>query len=106
MDNRVIAEEIRNILLNYYNELSKKIELKGVYLFGSYAKETFNDFSDIDVLIVSSDFKGDPVEDKVFLMKVRRNIDRRIEPHPVKTEDFNDDNPFIKIIKKDLVKIT
>ena len=105
MDNGVIAEEIKTIALKYYNELAKKIEVEGVYLFGSYSKRTFNDFSDIDVLIVSSDFKGDPVEDTVLLMKARRNIDRRIEPHPVKKEDFNDDNPFIKTIKKDLVKI-
>ena len=36
-------------------------------------------------------FSGDLVEDTFKLMKIRRNVDKRIEPHPFCVEDFNDD---------------
>lgn len=105
MDNGNFREEIASVIKRYYIELKKVISLDGVYIFGSYAKGTFTDDSDIDVLVVSPDFKGDIIEDMRLLMKLRRKIDRRIEPHPIKMEEFIEGNPFLDQIKKDMIKI-
>jgi hypothetical protein len=35
-------------------------------------------------------------------MRLRRNFDLRIEPHPIAKKDFSDSNPFAKEIKKGL----
>jgi hypothetical protein len=43
-------------------------------------------------------FSGDPVEDTLLLMRIRRKIDNRIEPRPFKTSDFNSSNPFVREI--------
>ena len=33
-------------------------------------------------------------------MRLRREIDSRIEPHPIKESDFNQSNPLVNEIKK------
>ncbi|GAI18971.1 unnamed protein product [marine sediment metagenome] len=47
----------------------------------------------IDIAVVDS-FGGDIVDIFSLLLKLRRNIDIRIEPHPFEVKDFNDSNPF------------
>ena len=60
----------------------------------------FTEQSDIDVAVISKDFTGDLVDDTLKLMRVRRKVDNRIEPHPIIANDFNDSNPFVKEIMK------
>jgi predicted nucleotidyltransferase len=105
MDNQRTGKDIIPIIEKYSLELSRIISISGVYLFGSYAGNNFNEYSDIDVLVVSPDFLDDPVEDLQLLMKLRRKIDRRIEPHPVTPEEFAKGNPFLDQIKKDLIQV-
>ncbi len=38
-------------------------------------------------------------------MKLRRNIDLRIEPYPIKAQDFNAQNPFAYEIAKTGIEI-
>lgn len=69
-------------------------------VFGSYAKGTYNEWSDIDVAIVSSDFCGIPFNDREKLVSFLLQADERIELHPFRPEEFTDDNEFVKDIKK------
>ena len=69
-----------------------------MYLFGSYAKGTSNEKSDIDVAVVlKSDTNSFDI--MVDLVMLTQNIDLIIEPHPIKTEDFENGNPFVDEIK-------
>ena len=95
-------EEIINIIEHYAEELRKEIHLEQLYLFGSYVSGTANSDSDIDVLIVSSDFSDDIMENQMFLRRIRRKIDLRIEPHPVKTENLEHSVLFAMIKDKAL----
>lgn len=105
MDKKNVEKTIKDIVLMYSEELKKVLKIEGVYIFGSYAKGTFNAESDIDVLIVSSDFTGDIIEDMQLVMKLRRKIDRRIEPHILEVKEFLEGNPFIEQIKNEMIKI-
>ncbi len=97
---------VKNIVKKYALLLKENIKVKNVYLFGSYADKRANEYSDIDVAVVSDKFSGDPVDDMVYLMRFCDGIDLRIEPHPFTTEDFNEEsNPFIKEIIKKGIKI-
>lgn len=96
---------IENIVKKYAKEVRKNFDVKAVYVFGSYSKGNFDENSDIDVLVVSDNFTGDFIDDMLTLMRLRRKVDLRIEPHPFRSEDFTEDNPFVKSIKKDLLKI-
>ncbi|NLA12148.1 MAG: nucleotidyltransferase domain-containing protein [Firmicutes bacterium] len=91
-------EEIEEIAKDFARLVQKELDVKKVYLFGSYAKGNFSEDSDIDIAVVGDDFVGDPVEDTMVLMRIRRNIDNRIEPRPFKTSDFNESNPISKEI--------
>lgn len=74
------------------------IKPRKVYLFGSYAKRRFHADSDIDLAIVSDDLKGRVIDDMVLLMKLRNNVDLRIEPHPFLSKEFDKTNPFVREI--------
>ncbi|SPD74613.1 Nucleotidyltransferase [uncultured Desulfobacterium sp.] len=67
--------------------------IKKIYLFGSYAKGTISDNSDIDIAVVF-DTLLDTFDIQVELMKLRRKFDTRIEPHPFRESDFNMSNPL------------
>jgi uncharacterized protein len=89
----------------FVERLRGSIRVSAAYLFGSYARGTATPDSDIDVLILSPDFSDDRFENLILLMKVRRGIDSRIEPHGFKEEEFDESHPFFKEIKTDLIRI-
>ena len=67
------------------------------YIFGSYAKGTFHEHSDIDLAIILKDLV-DEFDMQVLLMKLRRKIDTRIQPHPFDEKDFID--PCIPLVNE------
>ncbi|MEI6048888.1 MAG: nucleotidyltransferase domain-containing protein [Bacteroidota bacterium] len=68
-------------------------------LFGSYAKGNFNDDSDIDIAVVFKDY-GNLIDMQLELMRLRRKIDSRIEPHPFRECEFELSNPIVNEIIK------
>jgi len=60
----------KEIIKDYFK--LKKLNLNKVVLFGSYSKGNFNLDSDIDLAIVSSDFKGKSLFEKA---KLTGNLD-------------------------------
>lgn len=55
--------------------------------------------------MVADGFSGDLVEDTYKLMKIRRSVDNRIEPHPFSVEDFNDKDPIAKEVIRTGIRI-
>jgi len=98
-------DSIKEVIRHYADILKNELNIRGVYIYGSYAKGTFNEDSDIDVIVVSDDFTGDLFNDRLKLMRLRRNIDTRIEPYPVMTDEFNETNPFIYEIANNIIKV-
>jgi len=92
------------IINNYIKKIPKKYGLLSAYLFGSYAKGNFNEESDIDIALIIKNLEDD-FQTQVELMKIRRDIDMRIEPHPIKKKDFNINNPLYNEIQKYGLKI-
>jgi predicted nucleotidyltransferase len=83
--------------------LKDHFQLENVYLYGSYANETHNDESSIDVVVVVNRVKGDYFSVSPLLWKLRRQIDRRIEPILIE-RDF-DDADFLREVQKQGIKI-
>ena len=79
-------------------KVGKRYGIKSAYLFGSYAKGTDNKDSDIDVAIIL-DSDANTFDLMLELMMLTQNIDLRIEPHPIKENDFEEGNPFVEEIK-------
>ena len=94
-------EEIKLILEN----ILKNMPVYNVILFGSYAKGTENEDSDIDIAVISDDFE-DIYDCMAVLMGMTWDIDARIEPHPITTEDFEKvSNPFVKEVVDTGIKV-
>ncbi len=98
-------KKINQTILKYVECLKKEYNIKGIYLYGSYAKGNNTEDSDIDIAVVSEDFTGDIIEDMFRLMKLRRKVDYRIEPHPFAFAEFNEDNPSAKEVMQTGIKI-
>jgi uncharacterized protein len=83
----------------YATAINQRYDFLKIILFGSYAKGNYHEDSDIDIAIVFKDFNN-LIEMQVELMKLRRKIDSRIEPHPFRESDFDISNPIVyEIIK-------
>lgn len=91
-----LARDYVNFLVSH-----RYYHIKEAFLFGSYTRNRFNDDSDIDVALVLEGYK-DTIKELSNLMRLRRNFDLRIEPHPIAKKYFRDSNPFAKEIKKGL----
>jgi predicted nucleotidyltransferase len=98
-------EKVNTIVNSFIEIIKQDIKIDEVYLFGSYAKGTSNEYSDIDIAIVSKDFEGIRFFDRKKLLKYLVKINTDIELHTFKTEDFTTDDPFVAEIIKTGIKI-
>jgi predicted nucleotidyltransferase len=69
-----------------------------LYLYGSYAKNTYHAESDIDLAVFWDRDEIDGFDEDVLLRKLRWDIDLRIEPHSFARSDFDETDPYIKDI--------
>ena len=105
MAQRLDSITARGIALQYANALKKDFLLRQMFLFGSTAAGTVGEDSDIDIAVVADNFSGDAVDDTFRLMKSRRKIDLRIEPHAFLPSDFHEENPFAAEIMRSGIRI-
>lgn len=101
-----INKEIADIVDKYIAIVKENYDVVAIILFGSYAKGTENEDSDIDIAVVTDDIKTDKFNEEVNLTLLRRKIDSRIEPHIIKVEDYeNDETPFVVEVKNTGIKV-
>ncbi len=87
------------ITKTYALALKEKFTFSKIILFGSYAKGNFNEDSDIDIAVIFEDYNN-LIEMQLSLMRLRRKIDSRIEPHPFRKSEFELSNPLVNEIVK------
>ena len=88
-----------DIALKYANVVKSKYNFVKIILFGSYAKGNYNEDSDIDIAVILKDYNN-LIDTQLDLMRLRRTIDSRIEPHPFREKDFDLTNPVVNEIIK------
>ena len=83
-----IPERITRIVSDYIDDVHREIPISQAILFGSYAKGTFSQDSDIDIAIISNYFKGMHRVDGIkYLLRKTVRFDADIEPIPFVPED-------------------
>lgn len=100
----MVDQGIINKVRQYVTLIPKSFGVRRVYLFGSFARGQEQEASDIDIALVLANMP-DFYEAQKRLMQLRRKIDLRIEPHPIKLEDFNASNPFADEVERTGVEI-
>ena len=105
MVERTINKDIEDSINNFIEEIKKQYNVTAVILFGFYAKGTENEDSDIDIVVISDDF-DDIYDCMAVLMGMTWDIDARIEPYPITTEDYEKvSNPFVKEVVDTGIKV-
>ena len=91
------------IVRNYTREIEQHgVHLRAVILYGSFAKGTQHEWSDIDVALVADEFSGFTFDDKkLFPYFGIKKPYFRIETKTYQTDYFRNSDPFIEEIKKE-----
>jgi len=95
------------IVRNYAHDIeSHGVNLRTVILYGSFAKGTQHEWSDIDVALVADEFTGFTFNDSDLFPYVGiKKPYIRIEVKTYPTRYFQEGDPFIEEIKKTGIKI-
>ncbi len=101
-----VPDQVIQRIKKYVEKLRlNEIPISQAYLFGSYARGTFDNHSDIDIALVSSKFKGNRIDDKDLIRKITIEAGSDVDVIPFKPEDFMMDNPLAKEISSYGVRI-
>jgi len=101
----MVNPDIVDTVNRYMMLLPDDLGVKKAYIFGSYAHGKEKEDSDIDIALIVENMP-DFFSTQRQLMKLRRKIDLRIEPHPIKEQDFNSLNPFAYEIEKTGIEVS
>jgi uncharacterized protein len=98
--------KIEEAIKAYIQQLENTgIHIQQAILFGSYAHGKHDEWSDIDLAIVSKDFVGNRFEDRNKIRKLTLQVNSDISPLPFRPEDFNDSDYFVKEILETGIRI-
>ena len=101
-----IPNSIEKIVTNYIQLLrASGIEISAAFIFGSYAKGTYTDLSDIDIALISDQFEGIRFLDKNKIRKITLSVSSKIEAIPFNLNDFTSEDPFVKEIISTGIKV-
>jgi predicted nucleotidyltransferase len=96
----VDVETINQAMNDYVADVKNAMPIDKVFLFGSYAKGTATENSDVDLCFFSHSFedrRSIDIMTQLFRMTRKyKGID--IEPHVFPTSELQNDNPFVKEI--------
>jgi len=94
-------EAVITITKQYISDVMKVMPIDKVYLYGSYAKGTQQEDSDVDVCFFSQAFESRRNLDiltELFYLKIKYDKDILIEPYAFPVSELYNDNPFVKEI--------
>ena len=100
-------ETINNLVANYANDVRNVFPVHKVVLFGSYAKGTATNQSDIDICFFLDNFgdkrRVDIIKELLGLMRKYKGV--YFEPIVFPTAEIQNDNPFVKEILRTGIEI-
>lgn len=73
--------DIKRIIKEFVARLEPEVRVKKVILYGSYAGGRPDEWSDLDIAVISDDFKKmNPFKQAEFLALRKKGCDSRLEP--------------------------
>ena len=100
----MVKKSIIETASRYVKQLPAELDVRKAYLFGSCAKGLVREDTDIDIAVIVGNMP-DFFATQMQLMRLRRKIDLRIEPHPIGASDFKNTNPFACEIQQTGIEI-
>ena len=101
-----IPYQIKNLIEKYISALEKEdFHIEKAFLFGSYSKGKADEWSDIDIALVSKTFEGVRFSDRSKIRKITLSVSSDLSPLPFRPEDFTSENPFVREILEKGIRI-
>lgn len=100
-----IPASIKPSIEKFLLTVQQKKKIEAAYLYGSQAKGTAKEWSDIDLALISNDFSTDLYDEQLHLMQLAAKIDDRIEPRVFLPGDFNLNDPLAAEIQQTGIRI-
>lgn len=101
-----IPDRVQTIINQYLLLLKQNgIQIQDAILFGSYASGRANEWSDIDLALVSAEFEGVRFEDKNKIRKITISVSSDLEVLPFSPENFTPNDPLVKEILSTGVRV-
>lgn len=98
--------KLEKTITTYIEQLENiGVHVQQAILFGSYVNGKCDEWSDIDLAIVSSSFEGNRFNDRKKIRKITLLVNSDISPMPFRPEDFNEDDYFVKEILETGIRI-
>ncbi|MDR2592138.1 MAG: nucleotidyltransferase domain-containing protein [Chitinispirillales bacterium] len=92
-------EKVKDEALMFADDAKRELSAKKVYLYGSYAKGTADDGSDVDICFFFDGIDGKTRVNAIMkLMDLGRKYKAYFEPNAMPTSELYNDNPFIQEI--------
>lgn len=104
----MVAQSTLDIINDYLLALKKNnIHLGKVFLYGSYANESYNENSDIDLMLISDYFDDTREKYLGVIWKLTEISNFKIEPFTIGSQRFETDDysPLVQIVKKEGIEI-
>ncbi|GHV95516.1 hypothetical protein AGMMS50293_18360 [Spirochaetia bacterium] len=100
-------EEIKYLVKNYANDVRRNFPVQKVFLYGSYAKGTATELSDVDVCFFMESFNGKTKTDIIIkLIEIGGKYKGVFfEPNAFPASSLYNDNPFVKEILRTGVEV-
>ncbi|MBN1491346.1 MAG: nucleotidyltransferase domain-containing protein [Phycisphaerae bacterium] len=74
------TQQAVHIVKQFADVVRSRLPVRKVVLYGSYARGTPHEYSDIDVAVLVERIEGDLLDLEAMLFRLGRGIDFRIEP--------------------------
>lgn len=106
----MVDEPTRSAIVKYLKEVNRAgIQSRCDILFGSHARGTATEWSDIDLVVIAPELDhlaGPGLIDKLW--ELRANTDSRIEPVPCGEKEWEEgtERPIIEIARREGLVIT
>ena len=107
MVKKTIPKKIINSVKDYLEFIQQKgLPIQSAFIYGSYAKGNQRKWSDIDVCVISDNFKKG-IDPWVYLWQSRRKKDvlAMIAPVGFRPKDFVNESPLVWEIKQTGVRV-
>ena len=106
MPAKKISKTLINVINSYIQTLrADHLPIEHVFLFGSYAKGTSRQWSDVDLCVISTKF-SDYIDAIQYLLSKRKlNLRFPIEPIGLHPEDLKSNTALIREIKNTGIRI-
>ena len=101
-----LPAKVKKTIDDYLKALNRgNIPIKEAILFGSYARGSYQEWSDIDIALVSDIFIGDRIIDKDKIRTITLSVSSQIEVIPFSPHDFKSQDPLVKEILRTGIKV-